>query len=1419
MKKTLVLFAAVSLFFSFSYASIIISGDITTDTTFLLSNNPHQIRGQVRVLDGAQLTIEPGVNLLFENGSSLEILGQISAVGTMDLPIWFHSIDSEEYFTKVYLNGAEGSSFTHCAFSRSNDATAMLRIVNSGTINILHCDFSTSLYAHGIHIYNSTVNLNYVDIHGIAQNAIQIEGNGTVNIHDVEINGCNKGINVQQNSYPALVMDDVVLHNCASYPIEASILNYAVMGYVNAYDCPNRVLAIWDTNLYSSYTLPNTNIPYYLKYTLTWGNNAVFTLEPGVSLRFGEHGKMFFAGGASLIANGTQALPISFLAVGDNHWKGFNFAANASGSFDHCVINDSGYPEYGYPEPVIEGSGFSSLSISNSNIWGGTTYGLYITGSNEGALNLNNVEIANCPWTGLYINNSSLNLEYDNLSITNCGRPIEMPANLVDFLDQQPVFTDNGSNSIFLINNGYMYRDTTFRNWGYPYICESIDLTANWINLVFQPGVVVQLGYSLGISCNGTVTAIGTETQPITFTRLPSSTQNWRGFILNSGITNAHFNHCLLEHCGSSNQYNHIQNAITFYNADTVLIENTQITDVYCRAIFIESNNNDADNLTLSNVTISGCGMDAVYQNSSGCQLSINGLAVSNCNAFPLSISGNWVHQLSNITLTSNAKNVIRIVNGGYLASQTLANHGYPYWVSGYPLYVNYTTVNLEPGTVFYFESSLSLEVYGTLNALGTADNPIVFTRPPDATYYWQGIIFRNNSNGDLQHCQFNYGGKANEYGYDASLINNLGATQLTMEHCLFTNVQAQAISCSEIYTGDGVTINDVTINGCGTDGLWINDSDLNLVANNLTISNCNRNPLSILPVYAGSFTNLTLSDNATNEIRLFQSGNLDRSVAFPNHGYIYHCEVSLSSNYGTTVTVSPGCIFHMANNSSMYFYGAIQAIGTAGQPIIFTRYPSSTDYWQGISLNNACWDADFVHCQILYAGNADTYNNRRAFTNYGCSNLNLSNSLIRYSNGNGLYFESMASTDIVLINGLTIQDAAWSGFVGNNISYHDFTVNGLNLIDIGDYPVAISADLLDRFTGVTFSGIGNPYIAITSYNQTRNATWPDFGLPYRFGNGFAVNDWVTLDIAAGCELVFADYVLYQYDTSFTVNGALNTLGTETEPVIFRGLNPLLPSTWVGLRLYNPDGVCNLNWTTIMNAGLDENHTPNHEFCLLYIYRGTVNLTNCTLKLSNHNLMKIEDSNTTTLTECTFRDAANGILHYNGTLNMVNNTTTNCIANGIYQSGGTLNLGTGIDQWNKIYGNAMNIYNNTVNPITAAYVYWGSTDPGIIDPLLFDNEEGMGEIAYEPWLDESLQNLYYYTIETPTGLSVVQLSATSLRLSWNAVPAATSYKVLCADDPYATNWSILQQNIGGTSLDITPAQGEQRKFYKVIATR
>ncbi|MDD2332197.1 MAG: hypothetical protein PHI68_06065, partial [Candidatus Cloacimonetes bacterium] len=1253
---------------------------------------------------------------------------------------------------------------------------------------------------------------------------------------------------------------------------------------------------------------------------------------------------------------------------------------------------------------------------------------IYVSGDSNGTVTLDNVNIHDCPWTGLNILDKSITLNYSNLSITDCGRPIAIPPNLLNFLDEQPLFTDNTDNRIFLHSDGYLNRDTTVRDWGYPYVCESINIDVNYANLIINPGCEFQMGYSQGFNVTGSISAVGTSTDPILFNRLPGSTQNWRGFYLNSGTSYAHFDHCILQNCASSNQYSHIQDAFTIYRADTVLIENTQIIDAYCRAVYIESNDSDNDDLVINNLSVDGCGMDAVYQSASGYNLTINGLSVNSCNAFPLSLSANWAHQISGITLTNNAHNVIRFVYGGSLASQTLANHGYPYQISGGHLYVNYTNVTLLPGTVFYFELEKGLEISGTLNATGTPDQPIVFDRPPGATYFWERIYLSNNASASFANCQFLNCGRRNPNGYDNAFLDNAGGALLSLQNCLISNVDAQAISCHDGGSGDTTQINNVQINGCRTDGFLCNDSDYTLSVNNLSVTSCLRNPISILACQAGWIDNLTLNGNANNDIRLFDYNGISGTVHFPNHGYVYRCESGIMGIGGSNVSFAPGCIFWISDNRDLSFYGAVSAIGTAAQPIIFTRNPASTGNWLGVRLYNGNWDANFVYCQILYGGQNDTYNQCRAFSNYGCDNLNVSSCLIRYSPGEGMYFENMAASDVVNINNLTIRDVAWNGIIGDNIHYHDFTVNGLNLVDVGGYPIYFSADLLDRFSGVTFSGIGNPNIYVSSYTQTRSATWPgfgypfrlkssftvnysttltipagselqwpdnsafyvygaiqavgteaqpivftrypastgywqgiclhsgcwdadfvycqilyggqidaynkrralgdygcdnlnlnnslirysygdgiyfenmqagdvvsineltmrdiawsgyvgpyiayhnlsvnglhfidlggspinvppdlldrfagvtfsgigdpkiyvssypqsrsatwpNFGLPYYFNNSFSVNDWVTLTISAGTELVFANYILYEVNTNFIVYGALNTLGTEAQPVIFRGLDPNLPSTWVGLRFENPDYPCNLNYTTVMNAGLDENHTYAHEYCALYINGGSVNLSGCRLAISNHNLLKLDGNNSTTLSNCLLDSAVNGIIHNQGILNLYNNNIMALSGTGIFQNGGTLNFGTNPGQWNRLYGNTLNLRNNTAAIVNAPYIYWGSLDPDPIDALIWDNEEGSTVVNYEPWYDVNCLQLNYYSLDTPTGFAVGQQTPTTLRLSWNAVPAATSYKVLTAQDPYAAEWTILQQNISGTQidLDINPALG--KCFYKVVAER
>ncbi len=74
-------------------------------------------------------------------------------------------------------------------------------------------------------------------------------------------------------------------------------------------------------------------------------------------------------------------------------------------------------------------------------------------------------------------------------------------------------------------------------------------------------------------------------------------------------------------------------------------------------------------------------------------------------------------------------------------------------------------------------------------------------------------------------------------------------------------------------------------------------------------------------------------------------------------------------------------------------------------------------------------------------------------------------------------------------------------------------------------------------------------------------------------------------------------------------------------------------------------------------------------------------------------------------------------------------------------------------------------------------------------------------------------------MDIPTGLTINQLNSSTLQLSWNAVAQANSYKVLVAEDPYSTEWTILQENITATQLNIQILPEQPYRFYKVVAVR
>ncbi|MDI6791459.1 MAG: FlgD immunoglobulin-like domain containing protein [bacterium] len=73
------------------YASTNVSGTISQDSTWTLSNSPYIVTGDITVAESVKLTIEPGVTIKFNSNCDLYVNGGLYANGTLSNPITFTS--------------------------------------------------------------------------------------------------------------------------------------------------------------------------------------------------------------------------------------------------------------------------------------------------------------------------------------------------------------------------------------------------------------------------------------------------------------------------------------------------------------------------------------------------------------------------------------------------------------------------------------------------------------------------------------------------------------------------------------------------------------------------------------------------------------------------------------------------------------------------------------------------------------------------------------------------------------------------------------------------------------------------------------------------------------------------------------------------------------------------------------------------------------------------------------------------------------------------------------------------------------------------------------------------------------------------------------------------------------------------------
>ena len=211
------------------------SGAITEDETWMASDNPHEITGNVTVNNLVTLTLEPGVEVLFMGNYWIHVYGALRAEGLEGNQIRFTRGPGIAYWYGLYLYHGSGGIFAHCIIEWANyrgiEADSCYLSVSNCTIR--HNN-SYGIYARAINPY-------------LADNIIENNGTGlridsyyspSLSLEDLEAPG--EGILLAGGENNVIKDNDTGLHfNDCTWPTVAgtAVIKFNTTYGVRFRDC------------------------------------------------------------------------------------------------------------------------------------------------------------------------------------------------------------------------------------------------------------------------------------------------------------------------------------------------------------------------------------------------------------------------------------------------------------------------------------------------------------------------------------------------------------------------------------------------------------------------------------------------------------------------------------------------------------------------------------------------------------------------------------------------------------------------------------------------------------------------------------------------------------------------------------------------------------------------------------------------------------------------------------------------------------------------------------------------------------------------------------------------------------------------------------------------------------------------------
>lgn len=131
---------------------IILRGDTIYDDMRLSAEHPYVVYDTLVVAQGATLTVDPGVQLLFHNHAALRVYGRLDAVGTPEKPIIMRGDRLDNVVGEISFDIMSGQ-WGGVIFSYGSYDNEMAYVVMKGSEIGMHCS-STDPAQRTLHLFN-----------------------------------------------------------------------------------------------------------------------------------------------------------------------------------------------------------------------------------------------------------------------------------------------------------------------------------------------------------------------------------------------------------------------------------------------------------------------------------------------------------------------------------------------------------------------------------------------------------------------------------------------------------------------------------------------------------------------------------------------------------------------------------------------------------------------------------------------------------------------------------------------------------------------------------------------------------------------------------------------------------------------------------------------------------------------------------------------------------------------------------------------------------------------------------------------------------------------------------------------------------------------------------------------------------------